>query len=281
MKNNRQTSSRSIYEDLKAQILDGTYLSGSPMPSTRALAVELGVARTTVVSAYEQLLCEGLIESHQGAATRVARLHPVARQRSDKKSTHETRLSDYGRRIQHIPPRYTRTPDDLLVDFRYGDLAGSDFPAQVWKRAISVAASQTPEKFAYADPQGSVQLRKALQTYLWRTRGIRCHADQLLIVNGSQQGLDLCARLLLNSSDSFVIEEPCYAMARHLFMSVGAQPGVDPIFRVLEIESSYSEVESGQKNRLYGRIQEAGGPAYGDVGSVGARGRGRVECALV
>ncbi|ODT56294.1 aspartate aminotransferase [bacterium SCN 62-11] len=216
--------SRGIYQDIRAQILDGTYPAGSPMPSTRALALELGVARTTVVTAYDRLLCEGLIETRPGAPTRVALVHPVAPPTGTKTEISRPNLSAYGLRVERIPPRYTPRSDELRVDFRYGDLTGSDFPTQTWRRALAQAASLACPTIAYADPRGNPELRKALQAYLWRTRGIRCQADQLLIVNGSQQGLDLCARLLLNPQDRFVMEEPGYAMARHLFMSVGAQP---------------------------------------------------------
>ncbi len=62
----------------------------------------------------------------------------------------------------------------------------------------------------------------ALQPYLWRSSTVRCEVDQIIIVNGSQQGLDLCARLLLNSDDRFVMEDPGYLMARHVFSATGA-----------------------------------------------------------
>ncbi|TIT84709.1 MAG: aminotransferase class I/II-fold pyridoxal phosphate-dependent enzyme, partial [Mesorhizobium sp.] len=77
---------------------------------------------------------------------------------------------------------------------------------------------------AYDHPCGSRRLRQALQGYLWRARTVRCDPEQIVIVNGSQQGLDLCARLLLDPGDSFVIEDPCYRMARQVFASTGATP---------------------------------------------------------
>nr|WP_283807540.1 PLP-dependent aminotransferase family protein [Bradyrhizobium retamae] len=79
-----------------------------------------------------------------------------------------------------------------------------------------------PARLAYNDPCGSRRLRMALQAYLWRSRTVRCEVDQIIIVNGSQQGLDLCARLLLNSGDRFVMEDPGYLMARHVFSATGA-----------------------------------------------------------
>ena len=214
-----------ICEALKAQIGAGVYPPGSAMPSTRALAADLGVARSTVTAAYDQLLSEGFLESRQGAPTRVARLHPVepVGARTDRPSAAH-RLSSYGERVKMLPQPAGRNPAGPIIDFRYGDLSALDFPTLVWKRAISAAATQRPERLTYADPHGSPRLRAALQAYLWRGRGIRCDADQLIIVSGSQQGLDLCARLLLDAGDRFVVENPCYLMARQVFAMTGATP---------------------------------------------------------
>src|SRR5947209_7141556 len=76
-----------------------------------------------------------------------------------------------------------------------------------------------PTRLRYGDPCGSPELRAALQGYLWRARGLRCDPDQIVVVNGSQQGLDLCARLLLDPGDRAVIENPCYGLARQTFMA--------------------------------------------------------------
>ncbi|RWD97339.1 MAG: PLP-dependent aminotransferase family protein, partial [Mesorhizobium sp.] len=100
----------------------------------------------------------------------------------------------------------------------------SDFPALTWKRAMNAAMSQRPRRLAYDDPRGSARLRQALQGYLWRARTLSCEVEQILVVSGSQQGLDMCARLLLDPSDSFVIEDPCYRMARQVFANTGATP---------------------------------------------------------
>ncbi|MCX7354273.1 MAG: PLP-dependent aminotransferase family protein, partial [Alphaproteobacteria bacterium] len=74
------------------------------------------------------------------------------------------------------------------------------------------------------EPAGSPELRSALQAYLWRARGLRCSADQIVVVNGSQQGLDLCARLLLDPGERVILENPCYALARQAFLAAGAEP---------------------------------------------------------
>ncbi|TIP25866.1 MAG: PLP-dependent aminotransferase family protein [Mesorhizobium sp.] len=213
-----------IYEALREQILGGVYETGSQLPSSRGLANELGVSRTTVTVAYEQLAAEGFIEVRQGARPRVAS-SLIGHQASStvSKRAGPIHLSAYGERLRANSPWPDYLPNRLKVDFRYGDLSPSDFPALMWKRAMNMAMSQRPGRLAYDDPRGSSRLRQALQGYLWRARTLSCEVEQIIIASGSQQGLDLCARLLLDPSDSFVIEDPCYRMARQVFASTGAR----------------------------------------------------------
>ena len=128
-----------------------------------------------------------------------------------------------------LPPPPEQQPGKV-ADFRYGDLSGADFPVLAWRRASNNAILRRGPRLRYSDPQGSSALRGALQGYLWRARGISCVPDQIVIVNGSQQGLDLCARLLLDPGDPFVIENPGYPLARH---------GASPILGVDVWEHSY------------------------------------------
>ncbi|WP_077378828.1 MULTISPECIES: PLP-dependent aminotransferase family protein [Mesorhizobium] len=216
---------RQICEALREQILGGIYETGSQLPSSRGLANELGVSRTTVTVAYDQLVAEGFIEVFQGARPRVS--SSLVRSKATSavpKRTGPIHLSSYGERLRASPPRRDYLPNRFKVDFRYGDLAPSDFPALTWKRAMNAAMSQSPGRLAYHDPRGSHRLRQALQGYLWRARTLSCQVEQILVVSGSQQCLDMCARLLLDPSDSFVIEDPCYRMARQVFASTGATP---------------------------------------------------------
>ncbi|WNJ87879.1 PLP-dependent aminotransferase family protein [Bosea sp. 685] len=216
---------REIYQALKDQILGGVFGKQGQLPSSRTLAVELGVSRTTVTVVYEQLLAEGFIEVRQGSRPRVA-LAAVAPLRPAMQSNRASpkRPSDFAKRIANFAPWLDTRGGRLIADFRYGDLAPADFPIGVWKRAVNSAMAATPERLAYDDPRGSRRLRTALQGYLWRARTLRCDLEQIIVVAGSQQGLDLCARLLLNPDDRFAIENPCYAMARQIFSSTGASP---------------------------------------------------------
>lgn len=221
----KPNGARHIYEALKAQIEDGVYRPRDQLPSTRALAAELGASRTTITAAYEQLLAEGFIETRQGRRAFVAPALGSGRlsRAGGKQPPRTARLSAFGRRLLDLsgPPIATEA---LQIDFRYGDIASA------WRRALTkVLTTSGPRSLRYQDPEGSMELRTALQAYLWRARSLRCGVDQIIIVNGSQQGLDLCSRILLDPGDRFVIETPCYWAARHVFESSGATPQFAPV----------------------------------------------------
>lgn len=217
-----------IVAAIRQRIEAGLDAPGARLPSTRALAAEWGVSRTTVTAAYEQLIAEGYLEVRQGSRARVAAglgsgpgrgsgpgaavpaPHPPAR------------LSAFGRRLAALPPLPAPGMDGLVADFRYGELSARDFPLLAWRNAVTAALLRQPAILRYGDPEGSPRLRAALQGYLWRARGLRCQAGQIVIVNGSQQGIDLCARLLADPGDTVLMEEPGYALARHVFAALGA-----------------------------------------------------------
>ncbi len=212
-----------ICEAIKSQIASGRLSPGARLPSTRSLAAEWGVSRTTVTAAYEQLIAEGYLETRQGARAQVAPgLAPVAPGPPGQPGGLD-RLSAFGRRLADFPAPPALDPDRLVADFRYGDLAAADFPVQDWRKAVGAVLLRRPARLRYGDPKGSPSLRAALQGYLWRARGLRCTPDQIIVVTGSQQGLDLCARLLLDPGDRVAIEDPGYNLARQIFLAAGAE----------------------------------------------------------
>ncbi|SHI41614.1 GntR family transcriptional regulator / MocR family aminotransferase [Roseomonas rosea] len=221
----RRRITHRIGETIKGQIASGLLAPGARLPSTRSLAVEWGVSRTTVTAAYEQLIAEGYLETRQGAPTQVARGLPPAAGRPDQTgpAACPDRLSAHGQRLREfvLPP----TPDTgpLLADFRYGDLAAGDFPMLAWRKAAGAALLRRKARLRYEEPSGSSGLRAALQGYLWRARGLRCDAGQIIVVNGSQQGLDLCARLLIDPGERAVMEDPGYNLARQVLLAAGAE----------------------------------------------------------
>ena len=172
----RPYGAKEICAALKTQIEEGIYQPGASLPSTRALATEFGASRTTITAAYEQLLAEGFIDTRQGRRARVA---PALR--SSQRFTCRSnvapgsgRLSAFGRRLTELtgPPAVTAP---LQFDFRYGDIAAADFPKLAWRRALTKALTTTRSRtLRYQEPQGSTELRAALQAYLWRARSLRC-----------------------------------------------------------------------------------------------------------
>ena len=230
-KQRQARGTRAIYEALKAQIEDGVYKAAAELPSTRALAAEFGASRTTITAVYEQLLAEGFIETHQGRKARVSAALRADRTLRAKgtPAPRTARLSAFGRRLTEFAAPAV-AGDPLQIDFRYGDIAAADFPRLTWRRSLTKAlAAAGPRSLRYQAPQGSRELRDALRAYLWRARSLHCDVDQIVIVNGSQQGLDLCARILLDAGDRFTIENPCYWAARHAFESTGATPRFIPV----------------------------------------------------
>ena len=226
-------TSKRIYEMFKSQIVEGNLRIGAKLPSTRALAIEQGISRTTVTVVYEQLAAEGYIETSVGAAPRVAAVltkTPDALKTSQR-SLHELQLSTYSYRTIHfdLPIAPIAPAAHSVIDFLYGALSPADFPTLAWRRAYDRALRQQQPWLYYATAQGDPALRVELQGYLRRARGLICHADQILVVNGSQQAIDLCARVLLDPGDRVAIEEPCYLMAYRVFKAAGANVQEVPV----------------------------------------------------
>ena len=219
----RTGAARRIYLDLRDQIGAGVYAPGDRLPSSRTLADELGVSRTTVTAAFDQLVSEGYVTSHQGAASVVSDMtRPGTLRGRHVEHRLPLPLSDYASRLMELPIHYPTRQTGLEFDFRYGDIASADFPTLLWRRAMNAALLRRRDSLSYEHPAGSAALRQQLQGYLWRGRGIRCDVDQIIVVSGSQQALDLCARVLVNIGDRVVLEDPCYAMARNVMAAAGA-----------------------------------------------------------
>jgi len=202
------------------------------LPSTRALAADLGVSRNTVVLAYEQLAAEGYLVSRERSAVRVAAAvaPPAPARAAPPGRSQPPRLSRYARRLPAEPPSGSYAlRAGIRYDFRYGTPAVHEFPREIWRRLLAARARRNSlGTFGYGPPAGYAPLRDALTGYLRRARGVVCDADQIVIVNGSQQAFDLAARVLLDPGDAVVIEEPHYSGARLPFVAAGARcVGID------------------------------------------------------
>lgn len=215
-----------LYAELRAAVLGGRLAPGARLPATRALARELGISRMVVVQAYERLVAEGYLEARVGAGTFVpAGLRLPLRDGGGGRAAagpprEPLRLSAWGARVRAAAAGGARE-QGVRFDFRYGRPDTGAALMEVWRRALRRAASR-PET-GYGDARGSARLRGALAGYLARSRGVRADADRILVCTGSQQALDLAARVLLDPGDGAALEEPHYQGARRVLEAAGAR----------------------------------------------------------
>ena len=217
---------RQLYEGLRDAIVAGRMPAGTRLPSTRMLAETMGVSRSTIISSFAQLHSEGYLQATTGSGTFVSDELPeesVTQQRRNVEHAGASiRLSTYGASLSEAgplePPRRNGT-----IDFRDGRPAFSAFPHARWRRALAEAARGDGEWLDYsADPAGYLPLRAAIAGYLARARGMMCDAQDVTIVNGSQQAIDLIARILIEPGDVVALEEPGYLGAQRTFAANGA-----------------------------------------------------------
>jgi GntR family transcriptional regulator/MocR family aminotransferase len=200
---------RQIYERLRRAILDGLLRPGQRVPSTRALALDLGVSRLPVLTAFDQLLHEGYLVGRTGSGTFVSAVVPDDLLRSPPAAPGRPG----GRRTPRPVPR-TRD-EGGLGPFRMSLPALDQFPHTVWSRLVSRHAhALKPADMAYGDPAGLVTLRVAIAEHLRTARAVRCEAEQVLVVSGSQAALRLATAVLLKRGDRVAMEEPGYPGAR-------------------------------------------------------------------
>ena len=166
-----------VEEQLRDAVRSGRLAPGLALPSTRALARELGVSRGVVVDAYAQLAAEGYLVARQGAPTRVSdAAAPPAGGNAPR-------------------PRHARAP---RFDFRPGGPDVSLFPRAVWLASLRRALSSAPDaRLDYGDPRGAPELRHALARYLGRVRGVAADPERVIVTSGMAQGMALFARALV------------------------------------------------------------------------------------
>ncbi|MFN8493758.1 MAG: PLP-dependent aminotransferase family protein [Caldilineaceae bacterium] len=233
-----------LYHHLRTAILTARLKPGMKLPSTRALADQLHVSRNTVLNAYEQLIAEGYLESIEASGTFVASVLPEQLFTTASSTTvnpgkqtdaRQPRLSKIGEAFLATPapvsPWITSRSEQPRA-FRTGVPAFDAFPFDLWAKLVARQARYaTGHAFAYQDPAGYRPLREAIADHITVTRRVRCTADQIMMVAGSQGGLDLVARLLLNPGDAVWLEDPGYPGARGTFLGAGAKLAPVPVDR--------------------------------------------------
>ena len=227
---------RQLYEELRGAILSQRLKPGERVPSTRALAGSLKLSRATVTQSYEQLISEGYLQAVTGSGTTVCvelpdemlRTSPVkaasATAQTKRKTPAAIRLSHYGVSLDDSVPLEPPEPA-LPISFKSGRPALEEFPMPQWRRLLlRHCRADYVDLLDYAtDMRGLPALREAIANYLGRSRAVRCTAEQVIIVNGSQQAIDLSTKILIDRGDTVAVENPGYLGARRAFLAQGAK----------------------------------------------------------
>ncbi|HEX6496426.1 MAG TPA: PLP-dependent aminotransferase family protein [Acidobacteriaceae bacterium] len=217
-----------IYDAYREAIASGTLRPGQRIPSTRLLAKELGVSRVPVLNAYAQLLAEGYLESVVGAGTIISRLLPeqftsTAPARGKIASSHAG-PRPVARQIASLPATQYRPWWNRFGAFGVGQVAFDQFPIQVWSRLVARHSRDMQRRsFHYGDPMGSPALRESVAGYLRTSRSVHCEPEQVMIVAGSQQALEISARVLFEPGSRVWTEEPGYRFGQGAFALAGCK----------------------------------------------------------
>ena len=246
---------RQLYDEIRTAILSGRLAPGARVPATRVLASDTGTSRNPVSGAFDQLLSEGYLEGKVGSGTYVARTLPedllrVTRQPGPSRAPiARACLSRRGRMLGGIPVSLRSREIATEQAFRTGLPAFDEFPRALWARLGARLLRHAPSAvLTYGDPAGYHPLRRAIAEYLRAARGVNCSAEQVIVTAGSQQALDLAARLLLDPGDAAWVEDPGYLGARGALRAAGVRSIPVPV------DSGGLSVVEGEKRAPEARL---------------------------
>lgn len=224
----RKDLSGEIYRQIRRAVLIRRLRPGDPLPPSRELARALAVSRATVVVAYERLAAEGFVTSQRGSGTFVSELATLTgREKPGRRSSGALEPRPIWNAMA-LPPAF----DTGRFDFRTGRCDASLFPHSSWRRAVTWALrSGETTAGAYEHPAGNRDLRDAIARHIGISRGIRASADDIIITNGTQQALDVLARVLMAPGNGIAVEDPSYGPPRQLFTTLGIRVVGVPVDR--------------------------------------------------
>src|SRR5262245_5543659 len=217
-----------IYMQVRSAVLSGALGPGTRVPSSRDMALRLGVARASVVAAYEHLLAEGCVESRRGSGTFVCDdLSGLAPQlprmpRAVKRSIpiSARAFSDFERTASQSDPRAFNT-GRTLIDAR---------TAETWRRLTHrTVRSLGANDLGYTDPAGLIELRRSICDYLRAARAVRCEPEQIVVTAGTQQAIDVAIRVLLAPGDEVWVEDPGYPLTHAQLLLAKVKPHAIPV----------------------------------------------------
>jgi DNA-binding transcriptional MocR family regulator len=220
-----------IRNQLREMILDGTLNEGSRLPPERKMAAALGVNRSTVVNAYRELAADGLVEGHVGRGTTICRppLPPSSPQPLNHLTAHPLVWNEYfvpwteGGRDPLLRDLMALLSRADTISFAAGVPAPELYPLDDFRQAMTHVLNTAGQTLLQPCPvEGYYPLRQTIARRMAR-RGATVRAEDILIVTGSQQGLDLIARVFLRAGDEVVVEAPSYLGALQIFSAAGAR----------------------------------------------------------
>jgi GntR family transcriptional regulator / MocR family aminotransferase len=221
-----------VFKQIHGLIVSGRLRPGARLPGSRALSEQLGVSRNTIILAYEALTAEGYLESREGAGTYVSAALP------------DNSLCVVGRLIQtttHTKPvhlfvpvaddaKRSTFPNEIVCDFALESTDPACFPRSVWRRLTNWRMQSSKFNLTYSGtPKGLRELRETLAGYLGASRGISCSPDQIVIVTGVQQALNVAAHLFVRAGTTVAMEAPGCAATADLFRAYGANIAPVPV----------------------------------------------------
>ncbi|TRZ38364.1 PLP-dependent aminotransferase family protein [Niallia circulans] len=199
---------KQLYEFYRNEMHSGNLKEGTKLPSVRALSVSLGISKNTVNEAYQQLVAEGYIESRLKKGYWVVpnlEFLPVSNNRM----------------LQHAEKVHT-VPVEMQFDFQYGDVDLEHFPMKIWKKCLQDSLEIAgKEVLLYGNKQGSVFLRQQIATYLYRSRGIKCNYEDIVISAGTNQLIRKIVSLFSDQKVTVAMENPGYDGVKQTFISAG------------------------------------------------------------
>lgn len=229
---------RQLLQLMQQAILTGQLAPGTKLPSSRLLAVDLGIARNTVLHVYDQLSAEGYVISTTGSGTYVADTRPDSAAVGPRPDTpmHDGRAVPEPSSRGDMSMRGQRLIDEAGVSARQwgafmpGVPDVAEFPARTWSRLQSrLWKSASPDLLTYAPGGGYRPLRRAISDYLRVARSVRCTPDQIIITTGIHQSIDLAVRMLADTGERAWVEEPCYWGARSVLQASGIKLAPIPV----------------------------------------------------
>jgi len=205
---------RQLYNEFRGAILKGRFRAGQRLPATRELSKYFNISRTTVLLAFENLMLEGYLKGKQGSGTFI----------SDEIPEHlifataNTNLAKNYKIKKYLDSE--RNDFYMFKPFKPGVPDLNEFPFQTWSKLFTQSVNElSKENFGYSSSAGYKPLRKAIADYIRIARSVKCESEQVIITSGSQQGIDLATRVLLNKGDSVGFEEPGYHGGRDTFIA--------------------------------------------------------------